>query len=311
MSGQITREQWKSHRVKIEADRAKSNIQYYSPRRSWLLFTFCVKLFGALIYLLGLYPRGNRTATKLVLNAFDIPLPNLPPSFDGFQIAHLTDIHFDRLPDLEHRIIDTLKHSSPDLIVLTGDYKDKMKMPVEYYAPIFQTLSGALKPKYGIYATLGNHDTHDLVPIIEASGIRCLLDESVEIEKNGEKLTLTGVDDVHYYFSPLAIEALETAPQNPCKILLVHSPEMVSEAQKHGFSLYLCGHTHSGQIVLPNKTVLIAHISNGKEFAAGRWSYQGMQGYTSSGTGVSGLTLRYNTQSEIALIRLKSSKLAE
>jgi predicted MPP superfamily phosphohydrolase len=110
---------------------------------------------------------------------------------------------------------------------------------------------------------------------------------------------------VHYYFSKFTIPALKNSPQNQCKILLVHSPEIVPEAEENNYSLYLCGHTHSGQVALPNKKALITHVNTGREYSVGRWSRGKLQGYTSSGAGVSGLSVRFFTESEIAVITLR------
>ncbi len=300
------RDAWKAHRIKIETEKSKSNIARYYPKRNWVIFTVLLKAFGFLLRCTGLYKAGQKTAQTLVLHPIQISLSTLPRAFEGFQILHLTDFHFDRLPDLENSILKCTGSLVPDLIVFTGDYKDKMTHPASYYQAIFQKLGSQLKSKHGIYAVLGNHDTHDLVPFMEAAGIQVLLNESIEIERANTRITLTGVDDVHYFFSTQALNAIQTAPKNACKLLLVHSPEMVQEAQENDYALYLCGHTHAGQIALPNHHALVTHISRGKEFAVGKWQYKTLAGYTSSGVGVSGLTVRYFTQSEIALITLNA-----
>lgn len=300
----VGREAWLKFRTHVEKNGAKSNITKYSPRRKWLLFTILLKLFGCLMWLVRLSVFGKRKALDLKMNEMEIQIPNLPTEFEGFEIVHLTDLHFDRVVGLEERIISLLKGRHPDLVVMTGDYKDRMRTPPERYQKVFERLGKNLKSKNGIYATLGNHDSADLVPVIEGGGIRVLINESIEITRRESKLTLTGLDDVHYFYTPEAIRALDASPNNACKILLVHSPEVVVQAAEAGFNLYLCGHTHAGQIALPNGKALITHVNTGKEFSVGRWKYKNLEGYTSSGAGVSGLTIRFFTQSEIAVVKL-------
>lgn len=301
----VRRENWRRFRAEIEHLKAKSNITRYFSQRHWYVFIALVKFFGFLTWLSRLSVLGNKKALDLKLNSFDIEIPDLPKEFDGFEIVHITDLHFDRVKGVEDKIVKLLEGRNPDVIVFTGDYKDRMNVAPIYYEPAFRLLGSRLKAKQGVFAVLGNHDTADLVPLIEKCGIKMLINESVELMRGSHRVTLTGVDDVHYYFSPAAIQAMEEAPQNACKIILVHSPEMVREAAERKYSLYLSGHTHAGQIATPGGRAIITHLDTGKEFAVGRWSYKGLEGYTSSGAGVSGLTLRFFTQSEIALIRLK------
>ncbi len=299
------REIWKKFRIEIETQKAKSNVTGFYPKRSWLLFAFLLKIFGACLAVTGLYWLGNWKAKNIKVKKMDIEIADLPEEFENYEIIHLSDLHFDRVIGIEERIVELVGDRNPDLIVLTGDYKDDLSMNPERYEGTFEYLGKFLKAKDGMFATLGNHDTHDLVPVIEKSGIHTLQNESLEIKRGKSKITLTGLDDVHYYFSDRVFPAMESAPKNDCKILLVHSPEIVPEAAKNGYSLYLCGHTHSGQVGWPNDKAIVTHVNTGEEYAVGRWHHGKMQGYTSSGTGVSGLTVRFFTDSEIAVIRLK------
>ncbi|MCJ7615551.1 MAG: hypothetical protein MUO43_03335, partial [Desulfobacterales bacterium] len=116
-----------------------------------------------------------------------------------------------------------------------------------------------------------------------------------------------GLDDPHYYYTDQALCALEEECDN-FKIVLVHSPELYDMAANNDYNLYLCGHTHGGQISLPGGIPLITHLYVGKKFHSGLWSYSNMKGYTNQGCGVAGIPVRFNTKSEIALITLKKGK---
>lgn len=299
------REEWKKYRIDIETKKAKSHITGYHYKRGWGIFEFFLKMFGLLIKGVGLYWIGKKNALNLKVKNLEIEIPDLPTEFENYTIVHLTDLHFDRVEGVHERIATLLKGVKADLIVLTGDYKDLLTTPASKYEKYFDYLGKHTTATDGIYATLGNHDSHDMVPIIEKSGIKTLLNESIELKRGASKVTLTGLDDVHYYFSNRSLIALKNAPQNACKILLVHSPEIVPEAAENGYSLYLCGHTHSGQIALPNHKAIVTHVDTGEKYSVGRWRCGKLEGYTSSGAGVSGLTVRFFTDSEIALIKLK------
>ena len=78
------------------------------------------------------------------------------------------------------------------------------------------------------------------------------------------------------------------------KILLVHSPEIIKEAERCGYHFYLCGHTHGGQICIPGIGAVISNANCRRKFISGDWKYYKMQGYTHIGTGASCLPVRFN-----------------
>ncbi len=114
----------------------------------------------------------------------------------------------------------------------------------------------------------------------------------------------TGTDDVHYYYTDAARAALEAAPKG-FKIALIHSAELADAAAEAGFSLYLSGHTHGGQVCLPGGLPIITHMSRHRRYASGLWRHGSMTGYTTTGIGVSGLPVRFNTRGEAVLITLR------
>ena len=86
---------------------------------------------------------------------------------------------------------------------------------------------------------------------------------------------------------------------------LIHSAELADVAADAGFSLYLAGHTHGGQICLPGGIPIITHMSCHRHYASGLWRHGSMIGYTTTGIGVSGLPVRFNTRGEAVLITLR------
>ena len=155
----------------------------------------------------------------------------------------------------------------------------------------------------GIFATLGNHDSFQMVEPFEKMGITMLTNESVQIVREGKRIWVTGLDDPNYYFTDHAARALEETPEE-FKIALVHDPSLFDLAAESGYRLYLCVHTHGGQICLPGGKPIILHLHHGRKYYRGLWRYAGMTGYTGQGAGTVGLPVRFNTQSEITLFRL-------
>jgi predicted MPP superfamily phosphohydrolase len=99
-------------------------------------------------------------------------------------------------------------------------------------------------------------------------------------------------------------QAFRDVPGQAFTIFLAHSPEAYKEAARCQAQLYLCGHTHGGQICLPERGPLLTNSKAPRFTAAGSWQHQEMTGYTSRGAGPSGIPLRFNCPGEISLITL-------
>ena len=101
-----------------------------------------------------------------------------------------------------------------------------------------------------------------------------------------------------------ALHALERA-RAYFSIALVHSPELYDSAADQGVALYLCGHTHGGQVCLPGGWPIIKNVARGRRLYRGLWRHRDMVGVTSTGVGTSGIPVRFNTRGEVLLLRLR------
>lgn len=137
-----------------------------------------------------------------------------------------------------------------------------------------------------------------------------LVNDSWKLEKDGQALWLVGIDDPHYYKVEDLAMAFRKVDAQGCCIFLAHSPEACHSAAAYSPGLYLCGHTHAGQIRLPGRGPLITNSRAPRYTAEGRWLVKGMQGYTNRGVGASGVPLRFNCPGEITIITLRSKPCA-
>ena len=291
----------------MERGQIKSTPDGAKHLRRWNLFKALVALFGIGLRLIGLYERGVRNARDIQIRRLEFEFDSLPQAFDGFRLLQLTDLHADFLPEIMARALDLCADLPADLCVLTGDFRRRVRGPYAQILPAMGTLAGRLSPSHGIYAVLGNHDCADMVEAFEALGITVLVNETRSITKDDGALHLTGTDDVHYYFSEAARSALRETPAG-FKIALIHSAELADAAAEAGFQLYLAGHTHGGQICLPGGRPIITHMCRLRPYASGLWRHGTMQGYTSSGLGVSALPVRFNSRGEVSLITLRAAR---
>ncbi len=253
----------------------------------------------------GLFHRGQRNSRRLNLRFHRFHLPNLPAAFDGFRILHLTDLHVDMDPLNLQAVINRILPLEYDLCVLTGDYRRRT------WGPIKPALEGMARLREAIkgdaLAVLGNHDSIYMVPPLEQMGYQLLLNEHSAIERDGERLYVAGVDDAHFFKTHNLHQAGNAIPAGAASILLSHTPEIWREAAHTGYSLFLCGHTHGGQICLPGGIPVTLDSDCPRALGRGFWRYNNMQGYTSAGAGTSVVNVRLNCPPEVTVHTLHRS----
>lgn len=297
---------WAATRSVLENGHKKNKRNGAVGIRYWDLFEKSLWAYVWLLKKTGLYNRGHKLALDVRLTEISLNYPELPEGFNNFKILHLTDLHLDTDIHTVDSIIHSIKNIKCDLCVMTGDFRMKTHGRYSQIIPLLKKLVKNIHADYGIYATLGNHDTYLMVREFEAMGINVLCNETVEIDKNKHKIILSGCDDVHYYFTDNAIQCLENSGDG-FKIACVHSPELYDIAAGQMYRLYLCGHTHGGQICLPNGKPIFKHLYNGKKYVKGLWHFENMTGYTGQGCGTSGIPIRFYSQSEVAVFTLNKS----
>ncbi len=261
-------------------------------------------LIRAVLIVTGLYWRGLDNAGKVDLRENRVALPRLPRAFDGFTILQLSDLHVEMSEAAMERTADLLGNLRYDLCVLTGDYRAKTWGPYEAAMSGMRRLRGVLRGE--VYGVLGNHDTILMVPSLEAMDVRMLLNESVVIERGGERIHLAGIDDAHFYRMDNLEKAAADIPHDAFSILITHTPEIYKQAAHADFDLLLSGHTHGGQICLPGGIPITLDSVLPRRMGAGAWRYHDMVGYTSVGAGSSVVPVRFNCPPEITLHRLEA-----
>jgi predicted MPP superfamily phosphohydrolase len=253
--------------------------------------------------LVGLYGRARRNAEHVHLKHNDVRSRELPPLFDGFTVLHLTDLHVDISEGAMRRLGELVDGLDYDLCVLTGDYRGRT------FGDFDATIAGMARVrahlKGPIYGVLGNHDTVQMVPALEAMGIRMLLNECEAITRDDERIHLAGVDDAHYFRVDNIEKAGSPIPEGEFSILLSHTPEIYRQAAHADFNLMLSGHTHGGQICLPGSIAITLDSVLPRRMGAGAWQYHRMSGYTSVGAGSSIIAVRLNCPPEITLHHLR------
>jgi predicted MPP superfamily phosphohydrolase len=223
-----------------------------------------------------------------------------------FTILHLSDLHADYMVDDGDKLIQMLATIRCDLCVLTGDYGKGSKCSFQKAAALLRRIYNTVESKYGFYAVQGNHDSVALMRDISRIGISVLDNRNVCVATQNGVLNIIGVSDPHYFRAHDFRKATAHLDQRFTNLLLVHSPEVIQEASDYRMDLYLCGHSHGGQVCLWEGMPIINNSDCHRDYIDGGWRYGDMQGYTSRGIGVTGFPLRHKCPPEIVIHKIRS-----
>ena len=258
----------------------------------------------------------TRGPTKFKPELFDlvnvnVKINDLPFTFHNYRIINLTDIHLGQWisPEYLNGVADYVNSLNPDMITLTGDYVSYI---LEGYENDLLDSFKKLKAKDGKFAVLGNHDhwagAEEIRKILKKSNIVDLSNDVFTIEKDGEKLNISGVDSLTVGADDLD-KVLEKLPHDGASILLVHEPDFAKVSSKTDrFDLQMSGHSHGGQLVIPGVETTPFRCSYSIKYPVGAYKVNNMIQYTSKGLGTNSFWIRVNCKPEITQFYLKTTK---
>jgi len=290
--------------------------------RSTFLSWMGVGLSSSLFFSL-LYGFGNKYNYKLVHKK--ISLANLPAAFKGFKIIHISDIHSGSLKEQEAVLkgIKMIQDQKPDMVLFTGDLVNDRASEMQDWMQVFSQI----KAPYGVFSTLGNHDygdyvqwdspeakqqnLQDLMKVHANLGWKLLMNEHVNIEKNGNHISIVGIENwgakarfPKYGRMDLAMQGVDH--QNTI-ILLSHDPshwEAEVQVKYPQVDLMLSGHTHGMQFGLENPYFKWSPVQWVYKQWAGIYKNGSQQLYVNRGFGFLGYPGRVGILPEITLLEL-------
>ncbi|HZK46680.1 MAG TPA: metallophosphoesterase [Atopostipes sp.] len=274
-------------------------------KKKWLI------RLGLILFLIWMI-WGN---LSIAITHFTISNNRVPDEFDGFKIAHLSDIH-DK--DIRRALQQSLESESLDIIVITGDLIDSKNPDIEQAVDLVKYLQ-TIAP---VYFVTGNHEAWSGVynrlenKLIE-TGVHVLANERILIKQGNESILLMGVQDPSFNIesnllaeeSALIEGTLQTLTEDSAaySILLSHRPELFDVYVRHRIDLIFSGHAHGGQFRLPFIGGLVAPDQGlFPTYTAGIYEEENTQMVVSRGLGNSIIPIRFNNRAEIVLIELQS-----
>jgi predicted MPP superfamily phosphohydrolase len=254
----------------------------------------------------GWFLRGEKY--DLHLTEWEVPVARLPRELDGLRILHFTDLHLTAAVSRRylHEALAAMQRYPVDVICFTGDLLSTIPKFLRHFAPDL----AALHAPRGKYAVLGNHDFFHgrrdaVVRTLQETGWEVLRNRSLLLPDSDGQVWVVGIDDPVTGREDVP-QALEGVPSAVCRLGLGHTPDLVSRLSAGDMDLYLCGHTHGGQVVLPLVGPPVVNSQLGAHYAWGLFNYQGSMLQVSRGVGIVQPYYRLNCPPEIVISTLRA-----
>ena len=240
---------------------------------------------------------GNMTVglTSITLNHKE-----LPTAFDGYRIAHVSDLHNSLLWP---QAIEKLQQGKPDIICITGDLVDGFQTDVDR---ALNFIEEAVKIAPCFYVT-GNHEMildaaqwEQLFNGLCTLGVTILDSECTVLGSEAEHICIAGIG----WGSRRNMDDMSSVAD--FTVLLAHAPENVMDYASYGFDLVLSGHAHGGQFRIPFVGGVYAPGQGlFPDHDSGLYHYDETRMIVSRGVGNSIIPIRFNNRPEVILLVLE------
>lgn len=295
----------------------------FSEEESLIVIPLIALFSGFLPFFVILYSIF-RTLYRFKIHRIKIKFENLPSSFEGLSIVHISDLHLGSFNSRYHildRAVKIINHLEPDYIFFTGDLVNNHAWELKGWQSVLKKLNAQSRK----YAVLGNHDYGDYVKWKSAQrkqenfesikyfykkiDFKLLLNEGVIIEKEGQKIAIVGVENwgnpPFKQYGDLK-KSLKSVANIPFKILLSHDPSHWNEEvlEKTNIALTLSGHTHGMQAGINIKSKNWSPIQYKYKQWSGLYKHFNQYLYVTRGLGWMGFPGRLGMRPEITLIEL-------
>jgi len=266
----------------------------------------------------------------IILTEISLFLPNLPDSMENLRLIHMGDLHVVRYRSVEKSLRQVLQEGC-DILICSGDfcyqirYHNPFMKETHDYEPrptglnrfgltlpphdkealtVSRKIMDGIRPRLGSYTIQGNHDSDYIMQELPEMGFTILANQAIQIETGlGDRFNLCGIRSYGRAVADIPAALLDL-DLSLFTITICHYPEMAEAIAATGSDLILAGHTHGGQICLPNGRPLKTHSNTGIKYAAGLEYLNHSVIYTTRGVGYSIFPLRMFCPPEIVRFTL-------
>lgn len=217
------------------------------------------------------------------------------------RVVQISDLHCETTVRLEPLLTASINPLNPDVIVFTGDAINEPQG-----LELFKKTMAGLHASIGKFAVRGNWDDMRMTELDRFAGTGFIdLDQDVRVlEKNGQSFRIAGLG---YLNGPHSGPVITKLKPDMFNLFLFHTPDFVVWLKTLPVDLYLCGHTHGGQVALPFLGPVITLSNMGRQFGRGQCHYENITTYTNRGIGMDGGVaprVRYLASPEITVFEI-------
>ena len=236
----------------------------------------------------------------LEVKTITITTPKLTHS--AIRIIQISDLHCDNKLRTEEKLVQIINSLHPDIIVFTGD-----SLNTASALPLFRQTMHNLNAKIAKLAVRGNFEARywKKLDLFTGTGFEPLDADTVQLHNNGDTIYVTGLDCGNNLSPDSLLAALDP---NCFSIFLYHKPDLIEDVNTARVDLYLCGHTHGGQVALPFYGALITLSKHGKKYEAGLYKVKNTLLYVNRGIGLErrpAPQVRFFARPEITLFEIQ------
>lgn len=218
---------------------------------------------------------------------------------DDLKILHLSDLHINKKTSIEKilELINFCNNLEFDFCIITGDIIDTKVKFIKKQLEILNLL------KKEVFYISGNHDLfyglEDLKK--ELTNFIFMDNETLKINYKNEIIHLAGLPDRFSKFFKIKREEkiVEDFLKNSPSIFISHQPKDYKIALNSNSNLFLCGHTHGGQIYPFHYLVKLV-----QPFLAGLFYKNKTAIYVNKGLGTWGVDFRFKADAEVTILKL-------
>ncbi len=253
----------------------------------WLAFLAHIAVSLLAVYSTWIEPFQLRVTRQVFIS------PKLAGLERPIRLLHLSDLHFEYWSIREEALNRQIREIKPDLIIVSGDFVNLSYTDTERAWREIREVIEAWEAPYGSFAVSGTPLVEPFAKVeaaLKDSTLTLLHDDVASVSINGVTIDVVGIRCAHHNEDDAnrLSETLQASNSSRLRVLAFHAPDIAPQASKQGIDLYLCGHTHGGQIRLPIYGAIVTSSSLGKRFEMGRYDVDGMTLYVSRGIGMEG-----------------------
>ena len=269
----------------------------------------CLALLAALMLIAVALVLDSRY--RIQLSRYELSFADLPESFDGCRIVHISDLHGMSFGRDNRRLAELIRRQQPDIIAYTGDIAGA-EGDLSAVEPLLKELEG-LCPAYYVN---GNHEWADgcveeIEALMERYGVCCLSNEIELLYRGEDSIAIIGAEDPNGradMMTPweLSLQAGELY-SGKFMLWLAHRNDYIKMYPDIGTDLILSGHAHGGIVRLPFVGGLLnVNRSLGAEYESGLYYSGHYIMEVSRGLGNSIPIPRFFNRPELVTIELRA-----